>query len=439
MGRVAPMAIGHMFAKDVASEAKEARGKSVRLGVTIRVEAVTKKFRLTKGDDLVVFSNFNLDIDSGSFVAILGPSGCGKSTLLRLIAGLESLDDGRIVLGDGTAQGRPRVGLMLQQYTSLPWLTVGQNIGLALGSRDASRDGGRFRERIPYYLSRVGLFGWQDAYPRELSGGMLQRLALARTLAMEPDVVLLDEPFGALDALTRRDLQGLIRDLHKAEPRTFVMVTHDVNDALAVADRLVVLGPAGTGILYDSATTDLRLDHNGLVRLLQGTHVTFAAGTWSGYAPVHQASIERGTRVYEFWLGMSDQERCTALRSGRVAGAFFTLQALVSVLGELVDIDPVVVHVFTRQVSLACCEHILIRLHTRADGTWRWALPGSGLEMAVVQRIDREAFPHRIIMRTDRADCVLAIIRGEADACVTDIAFARQLIPWWRRLCLRWL
>lgn len=282
MGYVAPLAVDGMSRQPGTSEATETRGTSVGRGATISVEGVTKTFRLARGDDLVVFSNLTLDIAAGSFVAILGLSGCGKSTLLRLLAGLDAPDNGRVALGDGMTQGRPRVGLMLQQYPSLPWLTVGQNIGLALASRNSARTKRQVRERVPYYLSRVGLWGWQHAYPRELSGGMLQRLALARTLAMEPEILLLDEPLGALDALTRRDLQQLIRDLHAAEPRTFVMVTHDVDEALAVADRLIVLGPPGTGVLYDSATTALRLDREELVRLLQGTRVTFAAGTWSG-------------------------------------------------------------------------------------------------------------------------------------------------------------
>lgn len=412
---------------------------SVGHGATIKIEAVTKKFRLARGDDLIVLLNLNLTIAAGSFVAILGPSGCGKSTLLRLIASLDSPDDGRIVLGDESAQERPRVGLMLQQYTSLPWLTVGQNIALALDSRNTLRDGRRRRERVPYYLSRVGLFGWQNAYPRELSGGMLQRLALARTLAMEPEIILLDEPLGALDALTRRNLQELIRDLHETEPRTFVMVTHDVDEALAVADRLIVLGPTGTGVLYDSATTDLRLDRDGLVRLLQGTHMTFAAGTWSGYAPVHEAAIKHGTQAYDFWLGMSDHERCAALHAGRAAGAFFTLPALVGVLNDLAPIDPVVLHVFSRPLSSISCEHILIHPRARADGAWRWALPDGGLETAIVQRIDEEAFPDRVMMYPDRVECVFAVAHEEADACITDVTFSRQLLPWWRRWQLRWL
>ncbi len=158
----------------------------------IQINHLSKSFRLASGSELPVFSDLSLHIEEESFVAILGPSGCGKSTLLRVIAGLERANGGEVVFGDTNSTKKPRIGLMLQQYPSLPWLTVNKNIELALGSRNGNASGLDSKERAMYYLSRVGLFGWQDAYPRELSGGMLQRLALARTLAMEPDVVLLD-------------------------------------------------------------------------------------------------------------------------------------------------------------------------------------------------------------------------------------------------------
>jgi len=401
------------------------------------VKRVTKKFHLAQGDELAVFSNLNFEIEADRFVTILGPSGCGKSTLLRMIAGLEIPDEGQIVLDGGTAASRPRVGFMLQQYPSLPWLTVGQNVALALDSQNVTRDKIRSRERALYYLSRVGLFGWQDAYPHELSGGMLQRLALARTLAMEPEIVLLDEPLGALDALTRRDLQSLIHDLHKAEPRTFVMITHDVDEALAVADRIIVLGPSGTGILHDSATSDLRLDRNALVRLLQQTRVTFAAGTWSGYSTVREAVTRNRTQGYDFWLGMADQEQVAALRSGRAVGAFFSVPSLVQMSEELADLDPVIVHVFSRPASSTSCERILINPR-RGRNALQWAVFGEGLDTAIVRRVDHDACPHRVTRYPDRSACIRAVIRGEADACLADHISVAHLVSWWQRRRLSW-
>lgn len=404
-------------------------GSTSGSGAPINIDGITKKFRLANGRELVVFDEFSLDIKAGEFVAVLGSSGCGKTTFLRMLAGLDTLDQGRIVFGDPPESRRPRVGLMLQQYPSLPWLTVGENVEVALSSGNRATNGSRARERALYYLSRVGLVGWERSYPRELSGGMAQRLALARTLAMEPDVVLLDEPLSSLDALTRQDLQCLIRDLHQQERRTFVMVTHDVDEAVAMADRVIVLGPAGAGILYDSAQSKQRLDRDGLVRLLRGTHLTFAAGTWSGYSIVRQAAMENGTRVYDFWLGLSDKDRCAALRSGRVAGAFFTIPALVQVFEELTDLEPVVVHAFSRPATQTACERLVIRRSSRAATQLRWAIPGRGLEKALVERLDPNAFPNRIVEHPDRAACISAVARGEVDACIADERFVRELVP----------
>lgn len=440
MGLVVHTDIRHLAAgpRGTAQPAgAEHGGQSVQLGVPILFNSVSKSFRLSAGGKLPVFTDFSLDVAPGSFVAILGPSGSGKSTLLRMIAELDAPDAGTIVLGDTTGAPRPRVGLMLQQYPSLPWLTVAKNIEISI--RDHHGDG-RARERVLYYLSRVGLVGWEDAYPRQLSGGMLQRLALARTLAAmegESGVVLLDEPLGALDALTRRELQALIRELYQAEPRTFIMVTHDVDEALAIADRVVVLGPPGMGLLYDSATAAFRLDRDQLLRLLQGTHLTFAAGTWSGYAELRKATVDRGSRGYDLWLGLSDRERVQALLSGRVSGAFFTAQALADVLADLTEIDPVVVHAFSRPLSEAACEYIVLRRRAEHEGPLRWGLPlGSGLERAILRRIDPAAFPGRITTYPHRSACLSAVARGEIDACISDPGLVRRTLPWHRRWLL---
>lgn len=347
------------------------------------------------GGNLVVFSKLDLRIDAGSFTAFLGPSGCGKSTLLRLISGLELPDSGTISVETASDGVGRRAGLMHQRFPTLPWLTVAENVGLGMNPENNNIAQGIrtaapiAQERANYYLGRVGLFGWQDARPPELdlSGGMLQRLALASTLAMDPDPVLLDEPLGALDALTRRELQPLIRELHETEGGTYLIVTHDVDEALAVADRVVVLGPAGIGVLYDSQTASRPLDRESLVRLLRSTHLTFAAGTWSGYVPVQKTSMRQGTKAYEFWPGLSDEDRLTALRSGRAHGAFLTIQALATLEHRLQDLDLKVVHAFSRPTTSAICEHVLLHPRARSRSSLQWLLPGDGLEAAIVRRL----------------------------------------------------
>lgn len=189
---------------------------------------------------LPVLQDINLAIRPGEFVAIVGASGCGKSTLLRLLAGLDTqfegvlLHDGEPLKGTSTQRG-----LVFQDHRLLPWLTVRQNIDLALlnvGLDTVSR-----RRRIEASVEQVGLTPFIEAWPHQLSGGMAQRAAIARALAARPQVLLLDEPLGALDALTRLKLQQELRRLWQEEGITMVMVTHDIEEALYLADRVIVL------------------------------------------------------------------------------------------------------------------------------------------------------------------------------------------------------
>jgi ABC-type nitrate/sulfonate/bicarbonate transport system ATPase subunit len=240
--------------------------------IALRFEAVSKYYPVGRGRALPVFEQFSLDVERGCFLAILGASGCGKSTLLRMAAGLEPPSAGRVAVGQSSPGKAGRVVLMFQHYSNLPWLSVARNVEIGLL---AQRGFGKAEARTTAqaYLDRVGLSEWKSAYPKQLSGGMQQRLALARTLAMQPDVVLLDEPLGALDALTRLDLQDLIRATRsEGNPKTYLMVTHDVDEALALADRLLVLGPPGSGTIYDSYSNEDRLDRNHLLQLLRDTN-----------------------------------------------------------------------------------------------------------------------------------------------------------------------
>jgi sulfonate transport system ATP-binding protein len=182
-----------------------------------------------------VLSSVDLDIAAGQFVSIIGPSGVGKSTLLRLAAGLEPPSAGRIELR--SSQPRPDVRVMFQEDRLLPWRTVLRNVTLGLKGREQEA------RRI---LRAVGLEGRENEFPVVLSGGQRQRVALARALIHEPDVLLLDEPFGALDAITRAAMQLLLENLLAARPRTVVLVTHDVEEALLLSDRVLLMRDGGT-------------------------------------------------------------------------------------------------------------------------------------------------------------------------------------------------
>jgi sulfonate transport system ATP-binding protein len=195
----------------------------------------------------------SLTLAPGAIVAVVGGSGCGKSTLLRLICGLDQPTAGTVRL-EGTLIRAPheRIGIVFQEPRLLPWLSVAGNVGFGLRDRPASER----RERVRTALERVGLAEKADAWPRELSGGQAQRVALARALVPRPDVLLLDEPFSALDAFTRVDLQAHLLDLWSDRRPTLVLVTHDVDEAIALADRVVILCPR-PGRVFAEIDTEL--------------------------------------------------------------------------------------------------------------------------------------------------------------------------------------
>jgi ABC-type nitrate/sulfonate/bicarbonate transport system ATPase subunit/ABC-type nitrate/sulfonate/bicarbonate transport system permease component len=394
---------------------------------SIELKRIEKEFRRDKASSLVVFSDLNLHIRPRSFTVILGPSGCGKSTLLRMIAGVEKPDQGDVnVCSTG-------IGLMQQNYPALPWFTVWQNLELALGNGRVCIAPDEQKQVIVKALTRVGLYGWQDAYPEQLSGGMRQRLALARILVMKPSVILLDEPLGAIDAFRRRELQKLLRNVCETEGATFVMVTHDVSEALTIADRVVVLGDTGQGILEDrlvrvSGATAAAEEEERIISLLRSTRLTFAAGTWSEYRPLKESRIagNAGER-YEIWQGLATLERFESIRSGLAAGAFLSLPALVRNEEKLADLDLLVVHAFSQPKSAAVCEHIVLRKgRPMAPVDRRWAAPEGGLAHQVIARIAPGA---RIDLNPpDDAACVRALMEGAADACVIDRKLVRTLL-----------
>ena len=189
--------------------------------------------------DLPVLGGLDLDIAPSEIVAVIGPSGCGKTTLLRLAAGLDTRYHGEIRVGDEKVCGpHPSVGLVFQEPRLFPWLTVAENVAFGLRERDAAHQ----RERVREALDAVDLGAFTHALPKELSGGMAQRVALARSLVTEPQVLLLDEPFSSLDAFTRMRLQDHLLAAWTRYRPTLVLVTHDLDEAAYLADRVFVLG-----------------------------------------------------------------------------------------------------------------------------------------------------------------------------------------------------
>jgi ABC-type nitrate/sulfonate/bicarbonate transport system ATPase subunit len=185
-----------------------------------------------------VLDDINLDVREGEFVCLLGPSGCGKSTLLNIVGGFLAAAQGEVTIdGERVSGPDPRRIFVFQERGVFPWLTVEENIGFGL-YRLAE---GEKRTRIAHYVQLVGLVGFEQSYPRELSGGMKQRLEVARALAVNPDVLYLDEPFGALDSITRLQMRRELLRIWQAERKTILFVTHDIDESVQLADRVVVL------------------------------------------------------------------------------------------------------------------------------------------------------------------------------------------------------
>jgi sulfonate transport system ATP-binding protein len=214
-------------------------------GASLDLSGVGKSF-----GDRQVLQAIDLHVEAGQFVSLIGPSGVGKSTLLRILAGLDEPTQGRLVI-DGS-QGQADIRIMFQEDRLMPWRTVLRNVTLGLRQRD---------DDARRLLGAVGLAGREADFPSVLSGGQRQRVALARALIHEPEVLLLDEPFGALDAITRAAMQLLLQDLLKRRPRTVVLVTHDVEEALLLSDRVLVM--RDQRVVRDLTIAQTRPRHRG--------------------------------------------------------------------------------------------------------------------------------------------------------------------------------
>ena len=210
-------------------------------GRAVAFDDVSKTF-LVRGAPLAVLDRVSLTCAPGSFTALIGPSGCGKSTLLRIALGLESIDGGKVLIGDETPDAvrlRGEIGIAFQDAALLPWRSVTANIALPL---DVLGGHAEARQRIPGLVRLVGLAGFEGALPGELSGGMRQRVAIARSLVTDPDILLMDEPFGALDLILRRQMNVELQRIWIERRPTTILVTHGVDEAVFLADRVVVLG-----------------------------------------------------------------------------------------------------------------------------------------------------------------------------------------------------
>ena len=227
------------------------QGRVAERAFGVTFSDVGRAFSSRTGESRLVLRDVSLEVAPGEIVAISGASGCGKSTLLRIAGGLDRPSSGGVAI-DGTPVSAydTRCAVGFQEPRLLPWRTVQENVALGLPPGTAKPDG---KASVARLLEFVGLADFADHRPREISGGMAQRTSLARALARNPGVLLLDEPFGALDALTRLRMQDLLLDLHAAAPTTVLLVTHDVDEALQLADRIVLLGRDG-----DAPGADIR-------------------------------------------------------------------------------------------------------------------------------------------------------------------------------------
>jgi len=208
------------------------------------------KYHKRDGERFPVFEDLSLHVESGRFVSVVGPSGCGKTTLLNLAAGFARPDKGTVTVDGKVVDGPSRDrGMVFQQYAVFPWLTVAQNIAFGLKVRRAGRRPAAEVDRIVRrYIELVGLAGFDNALPKTLSGGMKQRVAIARAYAANPAILLMDEPFAALDAQTREVMQEMLQSTQVQERRTVIFVTHSVEEAIYLSDHIVVLGGAPTTV-----------------------------------------------------------------------------------------------------------------------------------------------------------------------------------------------
>lgn len=236
--------------------------------ILIDIKNVNRTYVDEKDHTVEALKNINISIRRGEFISIIGPSGCGKTTLLRLLAGLDAPEAGGILLGKKEIKGPdPDRGYVFQQSSLFPWLTVEKNIASGLKARGVYK---QYKNEVWNYIKLIGLKGFEKSYPHQISGGMAQRVAIARSLINRPVALLLDEPMGALDAFTRADLQDKLIELWQKNETTMVLVTHDVDEAVYLSDRIVIMSPRPgkiSEVLEVSLTRPRQRNHESFTKL----------------------------------------------------------------------------------------------------------------------------------------------------------------------------
>ncbi|MCV7062983.1 ABC transporter ATP-binding protein [Mycolicibacterium vaccae] len=241
-------------------------GGTVNQAARVDIENVSLAFETKRSGRVQALEDFSLTIEPGTFCCIVGPSGCGKSTLLRIIDGLQKPDAGRVLINDKVVE-KPTldVGFVFQKYNLLPWRSVLANVEFGLENLGVPKD--KRRQTAQRWMKIVGLEGFEEHYPAQLSGGMQQRVGLIRALAIDPKILLMDEPFGAVDDLTRMKLQEELLNLWERDNKTVVFVTHDIEEALYLADRVIVMS-ARPGRISEIFDVDLPRPRNPEIRAL---------------------------------------------------------------------------------------------------------------------------------------------------------------------------
>lgn len=230
--------------------------------------AISIKDLTVRFGDVLAVDNVSLDFDEGDFISIVGPSGCGKTTILNMLTGLFPVQQGQVtLLGKKPVEGNPDIAYMLARDCLLPWRSTLDNAGYGMEVRGV--DEAEIKKRATELLKRVGLKGFEQSYPKHLSHGMRQRCALARTFALDAPILLMDEPFGALDAQTKLQLEDLLMDLCAAQKRTVVFITHDLAEAVALSDRVIVMSARPGRVVAD---VNIDLPRPRHVRALQKDH-----------------------------------------------------------------------------------------------------------------------------------------------------------------------
>jgi NitT/TauT family transport system ATP-binding protein len=313
--------------------------------IILRLNNVSKSFRTVDGGTIHALENISFNVKKGEFIVILGPSGCGKSTLLRIIGGLEKATHGEIHFKNQRIEGPGKErGIVFQSYTSFPWLNVFDNI--AFGLKHNGRPKEEIKKEVNYYISLVGLAGKEKVIPKELSGGMKQRVAIARTLAAKPEILLMDEPLGALDAQTRSDMQSLINYIYDNTNTTIIFVTHDVEEAIFLGRRILVMTKSPGIIKTDEEIThdlprnkQLKYKQNFISKkeyytnLIGPKSFTVGMSEWAGFAPFRNiaSSLEKDENVY-FNIGLSEQLKKTGLIAQTLDSSASSLNSLIEIL-----------------------------------------------------------------------------------------------------------